>query len=390
VNPTAAVPSAVNPIAAAGMVEVVRLSVRFKERIAAVKSQIGEGEFAWYPNDSLGSFTAFDAILTGRFRSLLDNPGGRLALDIGCADGDVAFFLESLGFRVIAIDHPDTNFNRMRGIRKLKEALNSRVEIRSADIDSQFQLPEGQFDMVFLLGTLYHLKNPYYILDLLSRSARFCFLSTRVARFTPEGMEIRSCPVAYLLDPSELNQDSTNYWIFSEAGLRRLVRRAGWEVCDYGTIGDTQKSKPDNLQNDERAFCLVRNRRLTDPGFTACLLKGWHELEEGRWRWTERCFSVELPVPELRSDVALELWFTYPDYVKQRIESIRLNATIGHVALGEVQYSSCGEHVYRANVPAYLLSRRTAIVSFELDRAIPPDSVDLRERGFIVLSVGLY
>jgi tRNA (mo5U34)-methyltransferase len=54
---------------------------------------------------------------------------GALVLDIGTADGDLAFFLESIGFRVIAIDYPGTNFNGMRGIQKLKEALNSRVEL---------------------------------------------------------------------------------------------------------------------------------------------------------------------------------------------------------------------------------------------------------------------
>jgi hypothetical protein len=99
---------------------------------------------------------------------------------------------------------------------------------------------------------------------------------------------------------------------------------------------------------------------------------------------------VELAVPELRSNGALELCFTYPDYVRQRIPSLRLNASIGNVSLAEAQYSTCGEHVYRASVPAYLLSRRTVIVNFELDRAVPPDPVDLRERGIIAFNVGLY
>ena len=52
--------------------------------------------------------------------------------------------------------------------------------------------------------------------------------------------------------------------------------------------------------------------------------------------------------------------------------------------------STAGEHLYRATVPAAMLQARTAIVAFELDHALPPDATDLRERGIIVLNIGLY
>lgn len=382
-----------NPAAkpAIGVFEVARRAVRFKEHIETVKSQIGPIAFGWYPNDSLANFQTFDTILSGKFRSLLDDPGDRCVLDIGSADGHLAFFLESLGFRVKAIDHPETNYNRMCGMRHLKEALHSRIEIISQDIDSQFELPDGQVDIVFFLGILYHLKNPYYVLDLLSRRARFCFLSTRITRFTPGGMEIRSAPLAYLVDSDELNLDATNFWIFSEAGLKRLLRRTGWEICNYGTTGDTQNSNPRTLENDERAFCLLRSRHLTDPGLTASLLDGWHGLEGGKWRWTERRFSVELAVPDVASGAALlELRFVYPECAKPREGPLGLRASLDGLSLPEAQYSTTGEHLYRATVPAARLQARTAIVEFELDHALPPDATDLRERGIIVTNIGLY
>jgi tRNA (mo5U34)-methyltransferase len=376
---------------AIGIFEVARRAPHFKKHIETVKSQIGPITFSWYPNDSLASFEKFDAILSGKFRNLLDDPGDRCVLDIGAADGHLAFFLESLGFRVKAIDHPETNYNRMCGIRQLKEALHSRIDIVSQDIDSQFELPEGQFDLVFFLGILYHLKNPYYILDLLSRQARFCFLSTRVARFAPGGMEIRNAPLAYLVDADELNRDATNFWIFSEAGLKRLLRRTGWEVCNYGTTGDTLNSNPVAVEHDERAFCLLRSRHLTDPGLTARLLKGWHVLEQGKWRWTERRFSAELAVPDLASGAALlELRFDYPECVKPREGRLRLRASLDGLSLDEAQYSTSGEHLYRATIPTDRLQARTAIVEFELNHALPPDATDLRERGIIVTNVGLY
>jgi SAM-dependent methyltransferase len=368
---------------------VVQEAHTFRDKLAAIKAAIGQSEFGWYPYDSLSNFNSLQRVLKGQFRTILDELKGARVLDIGAADGELAFFLESKGFSVTAIDHPFTNFNGMRGIRKLKEALHSNVEIISADLDSRFDFPAGQYDLVFFLGILYHLKNPYYILDLLAQRARFCFLSTRVARFTPDRVAIQKLPVAYLLGPDELNHDWTNYWIFSDAGLKRLLYRTGWEICSYGTIGDTERSRPDTMANDERALCLIRNRRLTDPGLTVKLLKGWHELEEHHWRWTERRFSVEIPLQDPDAAGVLELEFVYPDPVKERIGLLRLNASIEGAPLPETEYRASGPHVYRATVPPRQLRKPTLLVEFELNQAIPPDAGDLRERGIIVSNIGL-
>jgi len=46
------------------------------------------------------------------------------------------------------------------------------------------------------------------------------------------------------VDPAETNNDATNYWIFSQEGLRRIIRRTGWEVRDFITVGDTRNSDP--------------------------------------------------------------------------------------------------------------------------------------------------
>jgi SAM-dependent methyltransferase len=370
--------------------DLIRQGAQFQRRLAQLKAELGEAEFPWYPYQSLGNIPVLDRLLQGPFHSLLGQAKGSRVLDIGCADGDLSFFLESLGFHVIAIDHPDTNHNGMRGVRKLKEALHSNIEILTYDVDSRFDLPQGPYDLVVVLGILYHLKNPYYLLELLARHARFCLLSTRVTRFTPEGLNIRDTPAAYLVGPDELNQDWTNYWIFSEAGLKRLIFRTGWEIGSYLTTGDTVQSNPHTVEHDERAFCLIRNRRRTDPALTAHLLKGWHELEEGHWRWTERTFSVELPTVDLRSGAMLELEFVFPDALKERAQSVQIGAVIGDTRLPVASYSEPGEQVYRAAVPIQILSRPKTVVRFELDQAVPPDSRDRRERGIVALSVGFH
>jgi len=144
------------------------------------------------------------------------------------------------------------------GVRILKEALNSSVTIRSVDLDSQFVLPSKKYDAIFLLGTLYHLKNPFFVLEELAQMTRYCFASTRVARQTTDGHLLSPYPVAYLLGPRECNDDYTNYWIFTDQGLKRLIDRTGWSVLSRLNIGDTTNSTPADLDRDERAFVFLR------------------------------------------------------------------------------------------------------------------------------------
>ncbi len=191
---------------------------------------------------------------------------GKIA-DIGAADGDLAFFLEKQGLSVDVIENESTNFNRLEGAQILKHALDSSVTIRLVDLDSQFPLSGEKYDAIFLLGTLYHLKNPFLILERLARMTEYCFVSTRIAKQTADGQPLSPYPIAYLLGPKECNNDNTNFWIFSEEGLKRLIDRAGWNVVSYLTIGDTTHSTPADPDRDERAFCLLQSK--TSPTLSA-------------------------------------------------------------------------------------------------------------------------
>ena len=217
-------------------------------------------DFDWYPYDSLVNFHALERMLTGDHRYLLSLAAGQPVLDIGCGDGSTAFFLESLGCKVCAIDHPSTNINRMRGIYRLKEALQSSIEIREIDLDHQFTLDTERYGLVLLFGTLYHLKNPFYVLETLAKHSRFCLLSTRIAQLSPDhSVRFAYLPVAYLLEEDETNSDATNYWIFSETGLRRLLRRCNWGIGDYSSFECTLDSDPVHDDADERAFCFLES-----------------------------------------------------------------------------------------------------------------------------------
>lgn len=246
----------------------------YRLELDALKQRLAPAAFGWYPYGTLHNFPILDGLLKGSHRNLLELAGGAPIADIGAADGDTAFFMETLGCRADCVDFPPTNFNGCRGMRALKDALGSSIQIHEVDLDRSFEVPGERYGLAFFLGILYHLKNPFGALESLARCARHALISTRVVRYNlPRGaqgsgnlnasrVELRSVPAAYLVDAHETNNDPTNYWLFSESGLRRILDRAGWDVLDFMTVGNTTDSDPATNEGDERAFCLVRSRHL--------------------------------------------------------------------------------------------------------------------------------
>src|SRR3569623_441436 len=232
-------------------------SVEFAKKLSALKGSL-DVPFKWYPYHTTANFHHLREVFNDFPLKALTT--SRHVADIGAADGDLAFFMQSLGFTVDVIDYPPTNFNGCKGVRKLIQELGvaDTVNLHEMDIDSQFTLPSARYEMVFLLGILYHLKNPFYVLEKLARSSRHLALSTRVARIAPGGTPIRHLPVAYLVDSRELNNNPTNYWVFSETGLNRIVNRAGWDIVYSKTQGDRVSSSPSDKTKDERAFYLLK------------------------------------------------------------------------------------------------------------------------------------
>ncbi len=253
--------------------DLLTSAAAFAQRLDAIKGELDPQDFGWYPYGSMSNFVHLDNLLTGEHRDVLRYAGSRPILDIGAADGDIAFFLESLGERVHVIEYGPTNFNETRGVRALREELGSAIEISELDLDSQFELPAGRFGLTLLLGLLYHLKNPFYVLERLAERVEYMLLSTRVTQFNVaaghEGViagvnttrvDISSVPVAYLVDPYETNDDPTNFWMFTVPGLKRILDRTGWDVLDFMTVGVTEGSDPATAEGDERAVCFLRSR----------------------------------------------------------------------------------------------------------------------------------
>jgi hypothetical protein len=241
------------------------------------------------------------------------------------------------------------------------------VRVAEIDIDRDTTLPARRCGLAVFLGVLYHLKNPLGVLEAIGEQARYCLLSTAVTRFAPgESADISRMPAAFLAGRDGLRGDETNYWIFTDGGLRNLIDRAGWEVCDWLALRDDD-SLLWGSQKDERVLCLLRSRRFS-PELRTQLVDGWHTLENGAWRWTARRFSMKVG-PGIRS---VRLQVTMPEIVGAPLTLC--GSGIRHVL------DRPGDHECVFDVPE-------GDVEFELDRALPPDGRDGRERGIVVRGV---
>jgi len=230
-----------------------------RERLAEVHRSIEGVEF--YPYDILANCTHLDSLLVGEQRDLGRMARGMPVADIGAADGDLAFALEAvLGWQMDIIDTAATNTNGLRAARAVRDALGSKATIHDIDLDRAFHLPRERYGLVLMLGTLYHLQGPLTVLRALAERSGYCIISTKVARYAGAARTaIAGLPVAYLVGRIELNNDPTNYWILSQAGLERLVERAGWAIEGKLNVGDTMDSDPVSDLHGERCFMLLRS-----------------------------------------------------------------------------------------------------------------------------------
>jgi hypothetical protein len=220
----------------------------FRKKIAAVKASISH--VPWYPYDSFANFHLINEHFKGPGRRMFDGirSGLRIA-DVGAADGDTSFLFESLGARVTIIDNPSTNANDCRAILELRSALGSSVRFVAADLDWTPHL-DGEYDLAVFLGILYHLRNPMLALNALALVSEHLLLSTKV--FSKHlGSDVADTNLTYLLESREINDDPTNYWLFTPRSLRVCLKRCGWSILDEFVVDDA-------AHGDHRMFCYCR------------------------------------------------------------------------------------------------------------------------------------
>ncbi len=362
--------------------DLLERSLSFRSRLWSVKT--ARPDVLWYPYDSLTNLTHLEKLLGAQPRNLLDLLPNRRVLDVGTGDGDFAFFLESQGYEVEAVDLAASNHSALVGFRTLHAALQSQVKLHEVDIDRQFRLEGQEYGLALSLGLLYHLKNPFYFLEELSLRAHYCLASCKIADVLEASgaRDLSGAPLAYLLESDELNEDNSNFWVFTESCLKRLFNRSGWVVLDSMRVGTAGGARVDSATDDARLFALLASRRL---GTAMRLEEGFYEKEPQGWRWTAPRFKVTVPLTGCESrSVVVE------GYVAAALLEGGKNGLNCRVGTGPVQRREMREEgpaLFRFDLAT--AGRTDVSIEFWLDRETRGTGDENRTLGMIVADVQL-
>jgi tRNA (mo5U34)-methyltransferase len=172
-----------------------------------------------------------------RISELPEDLAGRSVLDVGCFDGFYAFLAEHRGAnRVVAVDNEQyrlwvasrwgVELKGGEGFRAIHSLLGSAVEYRRMDAFALDGLDE-LFDFVYCFGILHRVENPLGLLRVLR--GRTVDGGTVLVETYGVGPEDRAGPAIRVSEPGEVYaRDEFVYWGFSDAGLERLARIAGF------------------------------------------------------------------------------------------------------------------------------------------------------------------
>jgi tRNA (mo5U34)-methyltransferase len=180
---------------------------------------------------------------------------GMTVLDIGAWDGFFSFEAERRGARrVLATDHycwSGPGWGTKAGFDLARRALGSKVE--DLDIDVLDLSPErvGVFDVVLLLGVLYHLRHPLLALEKVhSVTGRQLILETHV--------DMLHCfrPACAFYPADELDRDPTNWFGPNPAAVAAMLRDVGFRRVE---VVQAPRWLPRRLAREARQ--MLRGRR---------------------------------------------------------------------------------------------------------------------------------
>jgi len=252
-------------------------------------SLINQVSFWWH------SFDLGDGVVVNGWKSLgtlqhelkqmtLPDLHGKSVLDVGAWDGFFSFAAEELGAeRVLALDHyvwslnlsiHSEYYNKCKennivpkpyhlvpgnwnpgtlpgkiGFDTIHKIKDSSVEQLVADFMTVNPIELGMFDIVFFLGVLYHLEDPYGGLKRLSLITREMAIIETAAIYIPQ---CENLSLFEFYESNELNWDIGNWFAPNLMGLAKACRAAGFK-----RIAVTSPYPPQNIDGSQMLRCRL-------------------------------------------------------------------------------------------------------------------------------------
>ncbi len=144
---------------------------------------------------------------------------GKRILDIGCADGFYSVeFARRDALEVVAVDPWRKHINRIDWLREHLGLPNITPVVGS--IEQMTVENTGKFDVVFMLGLLYHLKDPLGGLEAVSKLSNVLYLES-ITVFDEDN------PYLYLKPPME-GVSHISKWIPTTRCIRDMLEMVGF------------------------------------------------------------------------------------------------------------------------------------------------------------------
>lgn len=285
--------------------DVSQFLKRLGGKKTAVELRLG---IARYPYQTLDNLKLVDELFAQAGMDLKETISSGRILDLGCGDGDLGFYLSAQGHAVDLVDFEETNQNKMEMVRALCEELEGEHRARNVDVERGLLGLETSYSFAYVLGLLYHLKNPFLVMNDLATMTNYAVVSTRVlaGAVLPDALAS-----AYLVNDYELGQDNTNFWLFNSAGFARLAERSGWTVIGRLRFGDVVVG--DLERHDAREVLLLASQFSVFGKVR--MTYGLNRMEYGSYRWTAQAFGVEARVGEQEETLCLR-YFLPPGMVE--------------------------------------------------------------------------
>ena len=180
------------------------------------------------------------------FLDLPDDLSGKTVIDVGAWDGYMSFWCEERGADVVAVDSkawdvslagtsmfPHHNTHR-RGFDLAHKARQSKVRPIVSEVYDLTPDSTGRFDVVLLLGVLYHLRHPLLAIERMSElTTDLLVVESAVLPFSEERT------IAKFLPHDELNRDPSNWWLPSVECVTSMLHDVGFDDVKWRpTVGE--------------------------------------------------------------------------------------------------------------------------------------------------------
>ena len=164
---------------------------------------------------------------------LPDDLSGKRVLDVGCSDGFFSFECERRGADfVLGVDSFASPYqDSPSGHEVARKLLGSQVELREMDLFDLDPVELGQFDLILLLGVLYHLRHPLLAIEKLGDLCRGqLILETEMARTGQLSRLLggRGPSALEFYEYDEVNRDPTTWWSPTPACMISMLRACGY------------------------------------------------------------------------------------------------------------------------------------------------------------------